>query len=111
MAEMKMLRWMCGNTIMDKIKNQEFREKLSVTPLSAKMRENRLKWFGHVQRKTVGRPVRRMESIIVEGKKSRGRHKKTWVEQIKSDLSELRLSVDLTRDRNSWRRQIHILDY
>ena len=26
----------------------EFREKLGVAPLSAKMRENRLRWFGHV---------------------------------------------------------------
>ena len=35
-AEMKMLRWMCGNTIMDKIKNQEFRVKLGVSPLFAR---------------------------------------------------------------------------
>ena len=74
------------------------------------LHENRLRWFGHVQRKTVGCPVRRIESIIVEGKRSRGRPKKTWVEQIKSDLSELYFSVDLTRDRISWRRQIHIFE-
>ena len=105
-----MLRWMCGKAMMDKIKNQEFREKLGVAPLSAKMRENRLRWFGHVQRKPIEAPVRRIETIIVEGKRSRGRPKKTWVEQIKDDLSELHLSEDLTRDRNSWRRHIHILD-
>ena len=105
-----MLRWMCGKAMMDKIKNQEFREKLGVAPLSAKMRENRLRWFGHVQRKPIEAPVRRIETIIVEGKRSRGRPKKTWVEQIKDDLSELHLSKDLTRDRNSWRRQIYILD-
>ena len=44
-AEINMLRWMCGNTIMDRIKNREFREKLGVVPLSAKMRENRLRWL------------------------------------------------------------------
>ena len=70
------------------------------------MRENRLRWFEHVQRKPIEAPVRRIETIIVEGKRSRGRPKKTWVEQIKDDLSELHLSEDLTRDRNSWRRQI-----
>ena len=74
------------------------------------MRENRLRWFGHVQRKPIEAPVRRIETIIVEGKRSRGRPKITWVEQIKDDLSELHLSEDLTRDRNSWRRHIHILD-
>ena len=95
---------------MEKIKNQEFREKPGVAPLSTKMRGNRLRWFGHVQRKPIEAPVRRIETIIMEGKRSRGRPMKTWVEQIKDDLSKLHLSEDLTRDMNSWRRQIHILD-
>ena len=68
------------------------------------MRKNKLRWFGHMQRKTLDSLVRRIESIIVVGKRSRGRSKKMWVEQIKNDLSEKRLSADLTRDRNSWRR-------
>ena len=59
------------------------------------------------EKKSVASPVRRIESLIVEGKRSWGRPKKTWVEQIKNDLSELHLSKDLTRDRNRWRRQSH----
>jgi hypothetical protein len=110
-TEMRMLRWMCGHTMMDRLRNQEFREKLGVAPLSAKMRENRLRWFGHVKRKTYDAPVRRIESIIVEGKRGRGRPRKTWEEQIKSDLHELHLSRDLTMDRGSWRRLIHFPDY
>ena len=74
---MRMLRWMCGNTIVDGIKKKEFREKLGVTPLSEKMCENRLRWFGHVQRKTLNSPVRRIESIIVESKRNRERPKKS----------------------------------
>ena len=50
-TEMHMLRWICGHTMIDRIKNQDFREKLEVAPQSAKMREKRLRWFGHVQRK------------------------------------------------------------
>ena len=38
-TEMRMLRWMCGHTLMDRIRNQEFRDKLGVTPISGKMRE------------------------------------------------------------------------
>ena len=49
-AEMRMLRWMCCNTIMDRIKNKEFIEKLDVAPLFEKMREDRLRWFEHMQR-------------------------------------------------------------
>ena len=54
-----------------------------------------------MQRKTVDCLVRRIEDIIVERKRSQGKSKKTWVEEIKSDLSEMRLSVHLTSDRNS----------
>ena len=51
-TEMRMLRWMCGRTLMDRIRNQEFRDKLGVAPIFEKMRENRLGWFRHVRRKT-----------------------------------------------------------
>ena len=47
-TEMCMLRWMCGNTMMDRIRKEELREKLGVAPLTAKMWENRLRWFGLV---------------------------------------------------------------
>ena len=86
---------------MDRIRNQEFRDKLRVAPISRKMRKNRLMWFGHVQRKIFDAHVRRVESIIVEGKRSRGRPKITWDEQIRVDLHELNLSADLTRDMSS----------
>ena len=56
--------------MMDMIKNQEFREKLDVAPLAAKMCVSRLRWYKHVQRKTDNSPVRRIESIIMEGKRS-----------------------------------------
>ncbi|XP_057532139.1 uncharacterized protein LOC130810182 [Amaranthus tricolor] len=100
-TELRMLRWMCGHTMIDRIRNQDFRESLGVAPLSTKMRENILRWFRHVQRKTYDAPVRRIESIILEGKRSRGRPRKTWKERIKSDLHDLHLSQDLTRDRVS----------
>ena len=96
---------------MNRIRNQEFKEELGVAPLSAKMRENMLRWFGHVQRKTHDASVRRIECIIVEGKRSRGRLKRMWEEQIKSDMYELHLFKDLTRDKGRWRRLIHVLDY
>ena len=68
---MRMLRWMCRYILMDRIRNQEFREKLGIAPKSGKMRENRLRWFGHVQRKTFDAPVRRIKNIIIDGKRSR----------------------------------------
>ena len=84
-----MLRWMCGHTLMDRIIGTKSLERKSGLLLFAKMYGNVLRWHGHLQRKTFDSPVRRIESIIVEGKRSRGRPKRTWEKQIKVELYEL----------------------
>ncbi|XP_057550511.1 uncharacterized protein LOC130828561 [Amaranthus tricolor] len=47
-TEFHMMRSICGCTVIYRIRNHEFREKLGVVPLSAKIHENRLRWFGQV---------------------------------------------------------------
>ncbi|KAL5162026.1 hypothetical protein HKD37_07G019211 [Glycine soja] len=86
-AEMRMLRWMCGKTRQDKIRNEAIRERVGVAPIVEKMVENRLRWFGHVERRPVDSVVRRVDQMerrqTIRG---RGRPKKTIREVIKKDL-------------------------
>ncbi|KAH1254887.1 Succinate dehydrogenase subunit 7B, mitochondrial [Glycine max] len=86
-AEMRMLRWMCGKTRQDKIRNEAIRERVGVAPIVEKMVENRLRWFGHVERRPVDSVVRRVNQMerrqTIRG---RGRPKKTIREVIKKDL-------------------------
>jgi len=42
-AEMRMLRWMCGNTRRDKVRNKNIRTKIGVAPIEEKMKENCLR--------------------------------------------------------------------
>lgn len=74
---MRMLRWMCGCTRKDKIRNEVIRNKMGVASVEAKIREARLRWFGHVMRKSTDSLVRRYERLARDGlKRGRGKPKK-----------------------------------
>ncbi|XP_071739812.1 uncharacterized protein [Rutidosis leptorrhynchoides] len=62
-AEMRMLRWTCGKTMLDMIPNSVFRENLEVRSISDKLRKGRLRWFGHVRMRPLTAPVRRVEAL------------------------------------------------
>ena len=66
-AEMRMLRWMCGKTKRDKIRNERICKMIEVAPIEEKMRENRLRWFGHIQRRPINASVRKSDTIHIEG--------------------------------------------
>ncbi|GKC71120.1 retrovirus-related pol polyprotein LINE-1 [Tanacetum coccineum] len=102
-AELRMLRWTCGKTMLDMIPNGVYRAELEVETIINKMREGRLRWFGHVRRRPQSAPVRRVEALVVDGMRRRGRPKLRWEDRVKLDMKELLLSEDMTSDRNEWR--------
>ncbi|XP_070020912.1 uncharacterized protein [Nicotiana sylvestris] len=88
-AEMRMLRWMCGHTKLDKIRNDD-RLKVGVAPVKDKMQEARLRWFGHVKMRSLDTPVRRCERLALTGmRRGRWRHKKYWGEVIRQDMVQM----------------------
>ncbi|GKD52409.1 hypothetical protein Tco_1281385 [Tanacetum coccineum] len=107
-AELRMLRWTYGKTMVDMIPNRVFRAELDVDSIIDKMREGRLRWFGHVKRRPQTTPVRRVEALVVEGSRRRGSPKLRWENRLKMDMKELRLSKDITSDRNAWSDRIRI---
>ncbi|KAK3519797.1 hypothetical protein QTP70_004955 [Hemibagrus guttatus] len=56
-AELKMLRFSLGVTRLDRIRNEYIRGTAHVGGLGDKVREARLRWFGHVQRREMGASV------------------------------------------------------
>ena len=106
-----MLRWMSGFTLRDNIHNKHICEKIGVAPVEDKIRESRLRWFGHIKHRPSDDPVRRVEVLdLTYVKKGRGRPKKTWLENIRNDLSLLDLNENLTFNRTQWRKRIHVAD-
>ena len=95
-AEMRMWRWMCGETRKDKIRNECFQEHLGVTTIGDKIRETRLRWFGHIQRMPVTASVRKSLVMKVDGPpRRRGRPKRMWMEVVKMDMKKYDLVKNL----------------
>jgi hypothetical protein len=47
-AEMRMLRWICGYTRLGRVRNDDIRDQLGVAPIKEKLIQHRLRWFWHV---------------------------------------------------------------
>ncbi|XP_070025393.1 uncharacterized protein [Nicotiana sylvestris] len=108
-AETRMLRWKCGHTRLDRIRNEVIRDKMTVTPMEEKIQEARLRWFGHVKRRSTDALVKRCERLALGGKrKGRGRPKKSSKEVIRRDMEQLELTDDITLDRRVWRLRIRV---
>nr|GEX59044.1 polyprotein, putative [Tanacetum cinerariifolium] len=73
-----------------------------------KVREGRLRWFGHVKRRPQTVSVRRVEAMLVAGSRRRGIPKLRWEDKLKHDMKEFLLSEDITSDRIAWRDRIRI---
>lgn len=103
-AEMRMLRFSLGHTRLDKIQNEQIRKTAQVTRFMDKAREERLRWFEHVNRRGVEHVTRRMLGMKTPGKRKWGRP--NYMAQISIDLKEARVSLEDTHDRDIWRKLI-----
>ena len=102
-TERMMVRWMCGVTLKDRVDSVELRSRLGIWSVGELLRRNRLRWFGHLERKDNEEWVSACRRVEVVGARARGRVKKTWEECVKNDLDLLGLRRDWAQDRAKWR--------
>ena len=105
-AEMKMLRFAMGVTRKDKIKNENIRSTVKVEQLGMKMREGRLRWYGHVMRRDQEYVGRKMMEMELPGKRRRGRPKRRFLDAVKEDMQEVGVKETDVEDRKMWRMMI-----
>jgi len=111
-AEMRMICWICGHTRLDMITNEVIGGKIGVASIENKMREARLRWFGHIRRHNIDALVKRWKKIdCSDYKRSIGRPKKSWSKVISHDLESLGLVEDITQDRRLWSSRIKVMDF
>ena len=62
---MRMLRRIKGVTLRDKVKSVGIRKELGVNSIQEKVREMRLRWYGHMQRMVENNDVRAVVDMRV----------------------------------------------
>ena len=105
-AEMKMLRFAMGVTRKDKIRNEHIRSTVKVEQLGMKMREGRLRWYGHVMRRDQEYLGRKMMEMELLEKRRRGRPKRRFLDLVKEDIGEVGVKEMDVEDRKIWRMMI-----
>ncbi|VDO61537.1 unnamed protein product [Heligmosomoides polygyrus] len=98
-AEMRMLRWACGWIRRDRVRNEDVRAVMKTVPIQLKMREQLLRWYGHVLRRPEDHPTRLALDFKAPGKRPRGAPRKRWKDVIKRDLAEVGATADDALDR------------
>ncbi|VDP04339.1 unnamed protein product [Heligmosomoides polygyrus] len=99
-----MLRWTCGWTRRNRVRNEDVRAAMKTAPIQLKMREQRLRWYGHVLRRPEDHPTRLALDFEAPGKRPRGAPRKRWKDVIKRDLAEVGATAVDALDRMRWRQ-------
>jgi hypothetical protein len=90
-----------------KLQNDELHSLYSSPNIVRVIKSRRMKWAGHAARMGEGRGVYRFFVGRPEGKKSLGRPRHRWKDNIKMDLTEMGTDaanwIQLARDRVWWR--------
>ena len=68
-AELKMVRWELGVTRTNKIRNEYVRGTAKIAKLEDKLRNLRLRWYGHVKKRVEDYVGKRMMDMAVPGKR------------------------------------------
>ena len=85
--EMQMIRWMRGVSLKDRRTSEELRRLVGVHPITTVFRSGRLRWYGHVIRKSDEDWVKKCMEYRVEGRRPVGRPRRTWMDSVEADMA------------------------
>ena len=102
-VELKMVRWALGVTRKDKIRNEYVRGSAKIAKLGGKLRNARLRWYGHVKRREEGYVEKRMMEMAVPSRKKRGRPRRRWMDLAREDMERVSAGEGDKADWVKWR--------
>ncbi|EYC22244.1 hypothetical protein Y032_0017g3237 [Ancylostoma ceylanicum] len=110
-----MLRWTAVITRSEGIRNEKIRERFGSplprsTPIADKLRETRLRWYGHVLGANADTICKVGLDLEVSGKRPKWRPQQRWLDTLHADLKHVDVHPDQAYDRAKWRQKIRIAD-
>jgi len=112
-AEMRIVRWMCGVKLKDRLPSKVLRERLGVDDIALVLQQNRLRCYGHVLRKDDDDWVKKCMEYEVEGLRPRGIRigwnkfrQMTWREVVREYCQARKLNKEDAMDHCKWGKLI-----
>jgi len=99
-AEMRMIRWMYGVKITNRLSRSELRDRLGIDGIITVIQLHRLRWYGHVLRKEKNVWVKMHGFYLQAGKR------KTWSEVIGKNCQTRQICKEDVMDSNKWEQLI-----
>ena len=106
-CDRRMLRFLAGVSLRDRVNSVEVARRCGLREISDMARVRRLLWYGHVHRRGEGEPLSVVRDWQVEGRRPRGRPKKSWSKTVEEDMRLLGIDEALASDRRRWREVVN----
>ena len=99
-----MFYWMCKVKAEDDVSLHDMYSRLSLQPLEWRLRINRVRWYGHVE-KSEDR-IKCCTQINISRCQGRGRPCKSWKESVTDDLCLWNIAPNMVLDQSKWKNAL-----
>ena len=109
-TERAMMRAMCGVKLKEKKNTKELMNMLGIAEtIDMVAKGNGVRWYGHVLRRDEKDVLKKALNFKVDGKRRRGRPRKTWKDQVEAEMERAGLKKEDALDRARWRKALKFL--
>ena len=106
---MQMMIWMCGISLKDRRTIEELRKLVGIQLITTVIISGRLRWYGHVMRKSDEDWGKKCMEYRIEGRRPGGRPRRTWLDSVEADVAEHEIDKEDIHDRRKWRRNVNVM--